>query len=240
MLRLFFTIYLLTCLTSCKSSLVESKYKGTYRIGSAYKIKGESYYPQYYDRYEEVGIASWYEEDCHRCFIVDKCDGCITANGEIFNKNALAAAHRTLPMPSVVKVTNLENNKSVKLKVNDRGPFQDNRIIDVTEKAAKKLGFKEKGLAIVKVEYLRRSTEKLINSHPNYKEPYKKIMKTIGKRKSIFSPYVKKISEQKDFYTPPKKKVTKLLVKIPRIAKEEGRYIRYDVNTNYKKSSRKT
>src|ERR1700691_997206 len=105
-----------------------------YRVGQPYKIDGVWYYPKADWSYDEKGVASWYGKPFH---------GRRTANGEIFNLHALSAAHRTLPMPVVVKVTNLDNGRSLKLRVNDRGPFvgTDDRIIDVSKRAAKLLGF---------------------------------------------------------------------------------------------------
>lgn len=113
-----------------------------------YTIFGSKYYPQTTYDYDKVGYASWYGENDH---------GKPTATGVTFNKYSMTAAHRTLPLPSVVKVTNLENNRSVVLLVNDRGPFAktNNRIIDVSEAAAKKLGFHKNGMAKVRVQCLR-------------------------------------------------------------------------------------
>ena len=221
------------------SNPIHHKYKGNYRIGTAYTINGETYYPTYYDKYEETGIASWYNEDCGKCSTHDECKPCITANGEFFNKNGLTAAHRTLPMPNIVKVTNLNNGKVVKLKVNDRGPFKNNRILDVTEKAAQELGFKEHGLAMVKVEYLKRSTEKLIHSRPHYKKSYRRIMRDLNNRRSIFSHNVKKISEEKNFYLPDRKKVERTIKQIfPTPKQVMYKKLYYNVSTGYNKSNR--
>ena len=126
---------------------------GHYKVGKPYKVAGKTYYPKVDTNYKEVGFASWYGSDFHNKK---------TANGEIFSKNELTAAHKTLPLPSIVKVTNLENGKSIKVKVNDRGPFVNNRIIDLSEKAGIKLGMKEKGVVKVKVEYLKSDTENLL------------------------------------------------------------------------------
>ena len=116
------------------------------KIGNTYKIFGISYTQQDYDFFEEEGIASWYGSDFH---------GKKTANGEIYNMGDITAAHPTLPLPSLIKVTNLENSKTLIVRVNDRGPFSKNRIIDVSEKSAEILGFKNKGTAKVKIEFLR-------------------------------------------------------------------------------------
>lgn len=123
-------------------------YSGHYKIGKPYSAFGISYEPKEYDSYEEIGTASWYGPDFH---------GKKTANGEIYNMGDLTAAHPTLPLPSLVLVTNLKNGKSKVLRVNDRGPFAKNRVIDVSEKAAEVLGFKAIGTTKVKVELLRRN-----------------------------------------------------------------------------------
>ena len=116
---------------------------GTYKIGKPYQIDGIWYYPKEDWSYDETGIASWYGEQFH---------GRYTADGEIFNLNDLSAAHKTLPMPVVVRVTNLENGRSIKLRVNDRGPYARGRIIDVSRRAAQMLGFESQGTAKVRVQ----------------------------------------------------------------------------------------
>ena len=129
-----------------------------YKIGTPYKINGKWYYPAVDYDYEEIGIASWYGPGFH---------GKKTANGEIFDQNKVSAAHRTLPMPSVVRVTNLDNGKVLpKVRINDRGPFAGNRIIDLSKKAAKELGFVNRGIARVKVEILENESREhaLVNS----------------------------------------------------------------------------
>ncbi len=132
---------------------VGEDYRGTFKIGDPYKIMGVSYFPQNYENFEEVGIASWYGDDFH---------GRLTANGEIYNMEEMTAAHRTLPLPSMVRVTNLHNGKSVIVRVNDRGPFAKNRIIDVSERAAIALGFRDSGTTEVSVELLRNDTDELL------------------------------------------------------------------------------
>ena len=129
-----------------------------YKIGTPYKINGKWYYPAVDYDYKEIGIASWYGPGFH---------GKKTANGEIFDQNKVSAAHRTLPMPSIVKVTNLDNGKVLpKVRVNDRGPFAGNRIIDLSKKAAQELGFVNTGIAKVKVEILENESREhaLVNS----------------------------------------------------------------------------
>ena len=125
---------------------------GVYKIGNPYKILGRWYYPKEDYSYSEVGIASWYGPDFH----AKK-----TANGEKYNMHSLTAAHRTLPLPSIVKVTNLENGRSLVVRVNDRGPYARNRIIDVSKKVAQLLGFMEKGTAKVRVEILEKESKNL-------------------------------------------------------------------------------
>ena len=129
-----------------------------YKIGTPYKINGKWYYPAVDYDYEEIGIASWYGPGFH---------GKKTANGEIFDQNKVSAAHRTLPMPSIVRVTNLNNGKVLqKVRINDRGPFAGNRIIDLSKKAAQELGFVNTGIAKVKVEILENESREhsLVNS----------------------------------------------------------------------------
>jgi rare lipoprotein A len=119
--------------------------KGTYKVGNPYQIDGVWYYPAEDLGYEETGIASWYGEQFHAKE---------TANGEVFDLNALTAAHRTLPMPSIVQVTNLENGRTIQLRVNDRGPFARGRILDVSRRGAQLLGFEGQGTAKVQVKIL--------------------------------------------------------------------------------------
>ena len=127
-----------------------------YKVGNPYKINGKWYYPAVDYQYDEVGIASWYGPGFH---------GKTTANGEVFDQNKISAAHRTLPMPSVVKVTNLENGLVLeKVRINDRGPFARNRIIDLSKKAADELGFIKNGVAKVRVEILEDESRKYVST----------------------------------------------------------------------------
>lgn len=135
------------------SRAVDEDYDGTYKIGNPYKIFGVSYVPQNYENYEEVGTASWYGPDFH---------GKPTANGETYNSGDMTAAHRTLPLPSLVRITNLQNGRSAIVRVNDRGPFAKNRVIDVSERAAEVLGFKDSGTTDVKVELLKNDTDEML------------------------------------------------------------------------------
>ncbi len=116
---------------------------GLYKVGRPYQVEGLWYYPAEDYGYVQEGIASWYGADFH---------GKRTANGDRYDMNDITAAHPTLPMPSVVKVTNLDNGRTLKVTVNDRGPFHSKRIIDVSKKAAQLLGFYEAGTAHVRVE----------------------------------------------------------------------------------------
>ena len=114
-------------------------------VGKPYKINGKWYYPRNDPSYNKVGNASWYGDAFH---------GRLTANGELFDMNTLSAAHTTLPLPSYVEVTNLDNGYSLTVRVNDRGPFARNRIIDLSRRAATLLRFRNRGTANVRVRYL--------------------------------------------------------------------------------------
>ncbi|GAA3856373.1 septal ring lytic transglycosylase RlpA family protein [[Pseudomonas] carboxydohydrogena] len=121
---------------------------GTYRIGKPYQVAGRTYVPEENTHYRAEGLASWYGDDFH---------GRLTANGEVFDMTSITAAHPTLPMPCYVRVTNTANGKSLIVRVNDRGPYHGNRIIDVSHRAATLLDFKSNGVARVRVEYVGRA-----------------------------------------------------------------------------------
>jgi rare lipoprotein A len=121
---------------------------GVYRVGAPYTIGGRTYVPAEDAHYSAEGVASWYGQDFH---------GRLTANGEVFDMNSLSAAHPTLPMPSYARVTNRSNGKSVIVRVNDRGPFHSDRLIDVSVRTAILLDFFGSGLAPVRVEYVGRA-----------------------------------------------------------------------------------
>jgi rare lipoprotein A len=123
-----------------------------YKIGKPYQVGGVWYYPKADYDYNETGIASWYGPGF---------DGKRTANGEIFDTNGLTAAHKTLPMPSMVRITNLENGRAIAVRVNDRGPFSPGRIIDLSRRGAQLLGFIEKGTARVRVEIMAEDSQLL-------------------------------------------------------------------------------
>ena len=128
---------------------------GQYKVGKPYQVNGTTYYPRVEPDYNHVGIASWYGADFH---------GKRTANGDVYDMNALTAAHTTLPMPSKVRVTNMENGRSLILTVNDRGPFVKNRIIDVSRRAAQLLGFARQGTAKVRVEAVNHRMDENIRT----------------------------------------------------------------------------
>lgn len=133
-----------------------------YKVGDPYQIKGIWYYPKEDYSYDETGIASWYGADFH-----DQK----TANGEIFNKNELTAAHATLPMPSLARVTNLENGRSLVVRINDRGPFSGARLIDVSQRAAQLLGFEQQGTAKVRVQVLADESKAIADAMRRYGSP---------------------------------------------------------------------
>ncbi len=126
--------------------------EGKFKVGDSYRVGGQKYTPKETYEFTETGIASWYGPGF---------DGKRTASGEVFDKNELTAAHRTLQMPSLVRVTNLENGKSVIVRVNDRGPFKRGRVVDVSQRAAQLLGFIGKGTAKVRLDLLGPESRKI-------------------------------------------------------------------------------
>lgn len=158
MLRIALLLYLLLILPGCSEVELASHVakqvpigdnqraqQGKFKVGNPYEVAGRVYHPQERYTFTETGIASWYGPKFH---------GKKTANGETYNKYDLTAAHRTLQMPSLARVTNLENGRSIVVRINDRGPFKKDRVIDVSERASELLGFKNKGTARVKIEVL--------------------------------------------------------------------------------------
>ena len=121
---------------------------GVYRVGKPYTVAGRTYVPEENTNYTAVGLASWYGDDFH---------GRYTANGEVFDMNSISAAHPTLPLPCYVRVTDLANHRSIIVRVNDRGPYVGDRVIDLSVRAARLLGFYGEGVAKVKVEYVGRA-----------------------------------------------------------------------------------
>jgi rare lipoprotein A len=132
----------LIALAGCSSSPAPP---GAYKLGKPYQIQGRWYYPQYDPDYDRTGIASWYGEPFH---------GRATANGEVFDRRIVTAAHPTLPLPSLVRVTNLANRRELVIRVNDRGPFVGDRIIDLSQEAARQLGFERDGTTPVRVQFV--------------------------------------------------------------------------------------
>ena len=121
---------------------------GRAQVGKAYKVKGKWYQPKEEPGYDKTGMSSWYGSAFH---------GRLTANGEVYDKYHLSAAHPTFPLPSYARVTNLENGSSVVVRVNDRGPYEFGRIIDVSSKTADFLDMKRKGSAKVRVQYIGKA-----------------------------------------------------------------------------------
>ena len=133
---------------------------GRYVTGPAYRVDGVWYQPQENPAYDRVGTASWYGELFH---------GRRTANGEIYDMDRLSAASPTLPMPVYARVTNLQNRRSIIVRVNDRGPYRSDRIIDLSRRSAEALGFRDKGTAPVRVQYLARAP---LNGDDSYERRY--------------------------------------------------------------------
>jgi rare lipoprotein A len=133
---------------------------GRYVTGTAYKVDGVWYQPREDLAYDRVGTASWYGELFH---------GRRTANGEIYDVERLSAASPTLPLPVYVRVTNLENRRSIIVRVNDRGPYRSSRLIDVSRRSAEALGFRHRGTTRVRVQYLARAP---LNGDDSYERRY--------------------------------------------------------------------
>ncbi len=120
---------------------------GKYHVGKPYQIAGKTYYPSE-KPVTQTGMASWYGADFH---------GRRTANGEVFNRHSISAAHPTMPLPSYARVTNLTNSHSMIVRVNDRGPYHGGRVMDVSQRVAEALDFHNAGTAHVKVEWVGRA-----------------------------------------------------------------------------------
>lgn len=137
---------------SSRLSKTSSVERGYYKIGEPYEVDGVIYTPAEDWNYDETGIASWYGPDFH---------GKRTANGELYDMNQVTGAHKTLPMPSLVRVTNLENGRQIVVRVNDRGPFSRGRVIDLSRRAAQLLGFERVGTAKVRVQIMAHESQAL-------------------------------------------------------------------------------
>ncbi len=170
-------------LISCSSAP-----KSTVRGTKPYTVRGERYYPlQTGAGYDEEGVASWYGPGFH---------GKKTANGERYNQNALTAAHKTLPLGTVVRVTNLSNDESVTLRINDRGPFKYDRIIDVSRRAARILDMHDAGTATVRVEALSENGKKFPSTKKKAQE---------HRREDAYTPDSTPLPEEQDTGHPKKK-----------------------------------
>jgi rare lipoprotein A len=132
---------------------------GKYKVGEPYQVNGVWYYPNEDYGYDETGIASWYGGEFH---------GRRTANGETFDANELTAAHPTLPMPSLARVTNLDNGRSLVVRVNDRGPFRGGRLVDVSRRVAQMLGFEKSGTAKVRLQVLTDESKAIASAAGHY------------------------------------------------------------------------
>jgi len=157
-----FVIYILLATAACSSispTTSENGGQGYYKVGQPYQVSGSWYYPREDYSYDETGIASWYGQDFHNH---------TTANGEIFNKNELTAAHKTLPLPTLARITNLDNGRSIVVRINDRGPFSGTRLIDVSQRAAQLLGFEKQGTAKVRVQVLADESKAIADAMRHY------------------------------------------------------------------------
>lgn len=176
---------LLCLLAACSSTGNAPQHKGTntgggyYKVGKPYQIKGQWYYPKEDYSYDETGIASWYGDDFHQ-------QG--TANGETYNKNELTAAHKTLPLPSLARVTNMDNGRSIVVRVNDRGPFSGARIIDVSQRAAQLLGFEQQGTAKVRVQVLADESKAIADAMRMYGGPSQESETIIARNQTANTP----------------------------------------------------
>ena len=145
-----------------------------YKVEEPYEIKGVWYFPAEQSSYSEKGLASWY---------MPAGDSALTANGEVYDANLVTARHKTLPLPSLVKITNLENGKSVVARVNDRGPMVNNRLIDVSQEAARQLEMPSSGTVLVQVDLLAEESivlrDKLVGEGRVYQSTQKAVKETL-------------------------------------------------------------
>jgi len=160
--RLLLAVLAVVALAGCAGKTSTQGGSTGYKVGKPYQIAGVWYYPHVDYEYNETGIASWYGPGFH---------GKRTASGEVYDQNDLTAAHRTLPMPSLVRVTNLVNGRQITLKVNDRGPFAHGRIIDVSRRGAQLLDFERTGTARVRVEIMAEESRQMAYNAGAYTIP---------------------------------------------------------------------
>ena len=162
-IKRFLPVLCLAGLAACSTSTPPSSGgQGYYKVGKPYQINGQWYTPKEDYSYDETGIASWYGQDFH---------GGATANGEQFNKDELTAAHKTLPLPTLARVTNLDNGKSIVVRINDRGPFSGTRLIDMSQRSAQLLGFEKQGTAKVRVQVLADESKAIADAMRHYGGP---------------------------------------------------------------------
>lgn len=162
MKKLLFSCSMMLALSACTSNgplfhswedyETERASGAVYKVEEPYEVKGVWYFPAEQTNYSEKGLASWY---------MPAGDSALTANGEVYDANLLTARHKTLPMPSLVKITNLENGKEIVARVNDRGPMVNNRLMDVSQEAARQLGMPSSGTVLVQVDYLAEESAAL-------------------------------------------------------------------------------
>ncbi len=126
--------------------------RGYYKVGNPYEVEGVRYVPREDYAYDESGVGSWYGPGFHAKY---------TANGEVYDQNEVTAAHKTLPLPSLVRVTNLDNGRQLVVRVNDRGPFVAGRIIDLSKRSAQLLGVEKVGTAKMRVQVLAKESQTL-------------------------------------------------------------------------------
>ncbi len=193
--KLLIVIFSLS-LAACGSSNRTFESSGTpnpiHKVGKPYKVAGKVYRPKVDPHYDRTGLASWYGSKFH---------GRKTANGDIFNMNALTAAHTTLPMPSYVRVTNLDNGRWLILLVNDRGPFVGNRLIDVSRRAAQLLGFEKKGVTKVRVQAVNGPRGGLPRQTLARKQPSPRKTPAVQTQKTVF------VTKEPDQQQDPAKKI---------------------------------
>lgn len=154
---------------------------GNYKVGQPYQIDGQWYTPSEDFDYDETGIASWYGPGFH---------GKTTANGERYDSNELTAAHPTLPMPSLARVTNLDNGRSIVVRINDRGPYAAGRIIDMSRRSAQLLGFEQQGTAKVRVQVMTDESKAIAQAAQRYGARSPEALQVAGAAKSAPLPPV--------------------------------------------------
>ena len=156
----------------------ETKPQGVYKVGKPYEVNGVWYYPGVDYEYDETGIASWYGPNFH---------GKPTANGEVFDMNEVTAAHKTLPLPSKARITNLENGRSIIVRINDRGPFVNGRVLDASRKSAQLLGFEKQGTAKVRVEILGDESRMMAFRASPFQEVVQEVKMAAAPREAVTS-----------------------------------------------------